>query len=108
MDICRISEQDFLRFRNYINLPRYWKTVRLLTCTICDCKIEGVTNLNRHVLTTYLGTKPRKRGKKTSLPLTKPPKWGKNHVKQLDVDEPTVVEPWDLTPTSVKKSLQSY
>ena len=91
MDLCCICEQDFLTFCNFY---RYWKTARPHTCTICKRKFTRVGNLRRHNKLVHSVPHTLKRGRKPRQPITQS--------SSVGLDESTVVEPWDLTPTSVE------
>ena len=65
MDIC---EEEFLKFGNFGNLRRHWKTVRLRTCTICDREFEGVVRLRRHKRIVHSLPKPSTRGRRKHRP----------------------------------------
>ena len=100
MDLCRICEQEFLRFCNFGNLHRHWKTDRLHTYTICDREFTRVGNLRRHKTIVHYLPHPLTRGRKPRQPIRRS--------SSDDLDDSTVMEPWSLTPTSVEKKHQSY
>ena len=91
MDLCGICEQDFLTFCNF---HRYWKTARPHTCTICKRTFTRVGNLRRHKKLVHSVTHPLKGGRKPRQLITQS--------SSVGLDESTVVEPWQLTPTSVE------
>ena len=68
MDICRVCEQEFLKFGNFGNLHRHWKTVRLHTCTICDREFDGVDRLRRHERIVHSLPEPSTRGRRKHRP----------------------------------------
>ena len=96
MDLCRICEQEFLRFCNFANLHRHWKTDHLHTCTICDREFTRVSNLRRHKKIVHSLPHPLTRGRKPRQPIRRS--------SSDDLDDSTVMEPWSLTPTSMEKT----
>ena len=104
MDLCGICEQDFLAF---CNLRRYWKTDKLHTCTLCEHEFTR-DNLREHKNTGYSLLKSLKRGRKPSPPSPNRLKRGRKPRQPIRQSssaglDASTVEPWDLTPTSVKK-----
>lgn len=96
MDICRICEQEFLKFGNFGNLRRHWKISRLHTCTTCDREFAGVASLLRHKKIVHSFPNPLTRARKPRQPIRRN--------SSVGLDESTVMEPWNLTPPLVKKT----
>ena len=96
MDICRICEQEFLKFGNFGNLRRHWKISRLHTCTTCDREFAGVARLLRHKKIAHSLPNHLTRARKSRQPIRRN--------SSVVLDESTVMKPWNLTPTLVQKT----